>query len=363
MHVAMIIDSERLTHEKDMLHSIAQGFIAREIEVSWIIPEDLEAEINEHLETKLELSNKIEIPMKVGPWLRKARVSRLTNAFSGSKPDVIYLIGKDTWRAGLDLAEALDIQAAVDVWSMDLVKSLPRGRVAKNIGVYIAPTNEIAKAITQKEIASELVNTVAFGITLPEETTEVLADPSKSIAIAIMGSGRDIAAYKALLSGLSRVTREFPQLQICLELRGPHEHEIWRYAQRLELLSFISAIRDASHHTDAVVGCDVLLIPERFGDVRSLMLKAMGYCVPIVASGDRALDMLVADENSIIIDSPSTEQWSTHLIRLLSNPDLARKLGKAGHKIIAESFSMENQIEGLCETFRKALSGDAYSFA
>lgn len=363
MHIAMIIDSERLAHEREMLSGIAQGLIAKEIEVTCVVPADLEAKDNEQFQAKLELANQIEIPMRVGPWLRKARVTRLTNAFSGSLPDVIYLVGKDTWRVGLDLAQAIDAQAAIDVWSMDLVKSLPRGRSATNIGAYIAPTNEIAKAIRRRRIERELVNTIGFGVEIPIQERDVLVDPSQSIAIAIMGSGRDIAVYRALLSGLARVTREFPQLQICLELRGPHQHDIWRYAQRLELLSFISAIRDASHHAEAVVRCDVLIIPERFGDVRSLMLKAMGYSMPVIASKDRALDMLVADENAIVIDSPSAEQWSRHLIRLLSHPDLARQLGLAGRQCVAKSFGVNSQIERLFETFQKALSGDAYSFA
>ena len=363
MHVAMIIDNERLTHEKDMLKGISKGLIAKEIEVSWVVPEDLDIEGSQHIETDFEIANQIEIPMAVGPWLRKARLTRLSNAFSGSVPDVIYLVGKDTWRVGLDLAQAIDIQVAIDVWSMHLLKSLPLGRSATNVGAYIACTNEIAKSIRRRRIDRALVNTVAFGVEIPDKTRNVLVHQSESIAIAIMGSGRDIAAYKALLSGLSRVTREFPQLQICLELRGPHQHDIWRYAQRLELLGFISAIRDASHHANAVVGCDVLVIPERFGDMRSLMLKAMAYCVPIVASQDRALEMLAKDENAIIIDSPSTEQWSKHLTRLLSHPDLARQLGIAGRKRVAESFGPNSQIEGLLETFQKTLSGDAYSFA
>ena len=363
MHVAMIIDSERLVHEKEMLRGIAQGLIAKEIEVSWVVPEDLEADDFQHIETQLQLATQIEIPMAVGPWLRKTRVSRLSNAFSGSMPDVLYLVGNETWRVGFDLAQAFDIQVAIDVWSMDLIKSLPLGRSATNVGAYIACTNELAKAIRRRRIDRALINTVAFGVEIPDKARNVLENPSESIAIAIMGSGRDIAAYKALLSGLARVTREFPQLHVCLELRGPHEHDIWRYAQRLELLGFISAIRDASHHAQAVVGCDILVIPERFGDIRSLMLKSMGYCVPVVASKDRALDMLVADENAIIIDSLSTEQWSKHLTRLLSHPDLARQLGLAGRKSVVESFGAKSQIEGLLETFQKVLSGDAYSFA
>ena len=88
MHVAMFIDNERLTHEKDMLKGISKGLIAKEIEVSWVVPEDLEADDFQHIETQLQLATQIEIPMAVGPWLRKTRVSRLSNAFSGSMPDV-----------------------------------------------------------------------------------------------------------------------------------------------------------------------------------------------------------------------------------------------------------------------------------
>ena len=77
----------------------------------------------------------------------------------------------------------------------------------------------------------------------------------------------------------------------------------------------------------------------------------------------KTLEMLAKDENAIIIDSPSTEQWSKHLTGLLSRPDFARQLGLRGRKTVIESFAASSQIEGLLDTFQKVLSGDAYSFA
>ncbi|MHC4220600.1 MAG: glycosyltransferase, partial [Planctomycetota bacterium] len=153
------------------------------------------------------------------------------------------------------------------------------------------------------------------------------------------------------------------QIQACLELRGPNEHEIWRQARRLDLLGHISTIDDAAQHRTLLTGCDVLVVPERFGEVRSLILGAMALGMPVMASDDPYLDMLVAEQTAIIVQQPDPDEWADNLRRLFTESDLAHRIGGAARDWIAEHHRPEDHAVRLTAAFQQVLSGGAHTFA
>lgn len=363
MHVVMIIDEERLAHEGPMLDRIGAGLIDEGIEVSRIVPDDLSAEQAEQIVSDVAFTAQLETPMSVPPWMRRVRAERLAADLVSAAPDVIQVVGRGAWKVGFELAREIDRPLAIDVWSLGLARRAPRGRSAARVGAYLVPTKPIAKAVRQRRVDRELVSLIPLGVIVPAQSRKVLANTSEQIALAIIGSGRDVAAYRALLTGLARLVRDFPQLHICLELRGPHAHHIWRHAQHLELLGHISAIPDAAPHAPLIASCDVLVIPERFGEIRSLVLETMAAGVPIIASEDPAFDALVSGETATIVRQPTAAQWATELRRLFLQPERARELGAAGRNLVTAHHRVQDQIAALVATFRKVLSGDVYAFA
>ncbi|MFB3138691.1 MAG: glycosyltransferase [Phycisphaerales bacterium] len=361
MHIALIIDQERLAHEQSMLDRISVGLIDRGAQLTTIVP-DTQPVDDAQQSAQLVAAGRIEVSMNVPPWMRRTRAHRLAKALESAVPDVLHAVGDRAWMVGLDLARVVDRPVTIDVWSADQVQRVPHRRSASQVAGYVASTEPIAEGL-RKRIAPELVSLVPIGVTLPPHPREVLANPQDMIALAIIGSGRDIAAYRAMLGGLSRLTQEFPQIQGCLELRGPHEHEIWQCAQRLNLRGHLSAITDAALHRRLLTGCDVLLIPERLGHVRSLMFEAMAFGMPIVASDDPFLDALVPDETAIIVGNADPQEWAQQLRRLLIQPELARSVGASAQALIAARHQSTDQVGKLMAAFEQVLSGGAHSFA
>jgi len=363
MHVVMIIDAERLAHEGRMLERVCADLIKEEIEVSRIVPDDLSPEQVEQIESDVAYTSHIEAPMAVPPWLRRIRAERLAEDLGSATPDLIHVVGQGAWKVGMDLAGEIDRPVTLDVWSMGLARRVPRGRSAGRVAAYLVPTKPIMKAVRRRRVDAELVSLVPLGVKAPQHTRQVLVNASEEISVAIIGSGRDVAAYRELLTGLARSVKDFPQLHICMELRGPHAHDIWRHAQRLELLGHISAVRDAAPHAALIAECDVLIIPERYGEVRSIVLEAMASGVAIIASEDQAFDALVGDETATIVREPSAVQWATELRRLFADPDRARAMGAAGRDLVMVRHRVQDQVAALVATFRKVLSGDTIAFA
>jgi glycosyltransferase involved in cell wall biosynthesis len=361
-HLALIIDHERLVRERALLERASLGLAEHGCRVTAIIPQAARIEDEPEANLPLTAAGHIWARMKVPPWMRRVRARRVADALASSEPELLHVVGEDAWSLGLDLAKVLDRPVTLDVWSAEQVRRVPHARSTSHVAAYIAPTEPIADALRQR-LDPDLVSMVPFGVELPPEARNVLADREEAISLAIIGSGLDATSHRPILTALSRLTKEFPQIQACLELRGPHEHEIWRQARRLDLLGHISTIDDAAQHRTLLTGCDILMVPERLGQVRSLILAAMALGMPVMAGDDPYLDMLTADQTAIIVEPDDADAWADNLRLLFTDPDLAGRIGGAARSWVAEHHRTEDYVTGLEAAFRQVLSGGAHTFA
>ena len=361
MHLALIIDSERLHREHLMLQQLAADLLARDIQLTAIVPEPIGRNGSGADEPLLQGTTELHARMQVPLWMRRARARQVAGSLVNGTPDLIHAIGEQAWTVGLDLGRVIERPVTLDVWSADLLKRIPPGRAASHVAAYLAATEPIADAIRSR-VDPGLVSVVPMSVPVPPEQRKILTNPQATMSLAIIGSGRDVVGYRALLTGLSRLTSNLPQIQACLELRGPCEHEIWRQARRLDLLGHISTIVDAAMHRPLLTGCDVLVVPERLGHVRTIMLEAMAVGMPVVAADDPYLDVLVHDETALIVDQASPEDWEEKMRLILTDPALSSRLTGAARELIAARHHRPAQADKLADAFQQILSGGAHAF-
>lgn len=353
MHVALILDSERLLSEAAMVRELTLGLGDQGIQITAILPQAAPREPQPEPPVASAL---IEARLGVPPWLRRPRAARIAAALAGTMPDLIYAVGADTWTLGFDLSRTIERPLVLDVWSAAVMRRVQVARPGAPLRVaYVVPTEPLAAALRGRG-AAEAVTVVPMGVETPAEARQVLANAADSITLAIIGSGQDNAGMKAALRGLSAVLSDFPRIQACLELRGPGEHEIWRHARRLDMLGHVSTIGHASLHRRLIGGCDVLVVPERAGEARSVVLEAMAAGMPVLAAADPFLDMLVADETALFVIQ---DEWADKLRRLLTEPGLAQQLGRAARSWVARHNTPGLQVDRLIGALEGVLAGTA----
>jgi hypothetical protein len=358
MHVGLIIDDERLERERPMLNRLAIGLIGEGVRVTRIVPEADERSIRAREEQRIALATRVETPMRVLPWMRKKRVAALLETLEKAMPDVFVAIGEDAWQVGLDLTAAAERPLVINVWSAGQLGRLPRGRRFPQVAGYLASSGAIRDAIvTQTD--PDLVTHVPMGVAFPASPKEVMVDQGRAVAIAAIGGARDVPAYRAMLSGLARIVRNDSGLQVFLELAGPNSHEIWRHAQRLEMLSQLSAVGDASKHRDLIAQCDLVLLPEQYGEPRSIVYECMAHGVAIVAAKDPLVDGLEHGVSAVVLDEPSADAWAREINRLLTDLDAAKQLSESAREYARRNHRSSDQVERLVQTLhRVAHSGN-----
>ncbi|MFK7960360.1 MAG: glycosyltransferase [Phycisphaerales bacterium] len=355
LHLGFVYDDEALTAEAPTINRLGVGLLAEGHRVMRVVSPAGSATID-----RLSLATRIEMPMSTPPWLRRARAADALAAMKSAIPDLFIVRGNGAWTAAADLALAAERPLLADVW-----RPADVGRVARLVrrGRFagaIAPAASIAAAL-QRELGAARVRAVPLGVGVPATARPVLARPDDAITIAVVGSGDDLAAWRSVLSGLSMLCREMPQIELFVELGGSIAHAIWREARRLDLLGQMTAIEEISEVRRLLTRCDMMVLPEPLSEARSIILEAMAIGMPVVGVEDPLHPFLRDGETADVLATPlppEPEAWSAVLGRRLSDAAEARALGLHGRHEIEVSHRSSHRIERLADAAAHLIGRD-----
>lgn len=356
MHVALIVDRGRLEAERAAISRLAVGLMSEGLRVTCVLPEAADEFAAESEE--MGLAQTVTAPMRVLPWARADRATRLVSALERQPPDVLHAFGREAWTLGLDLAERLDRPVALDVAEANDIKALPAGRRTECIGAYIVPTGPMADA-ARETVEPELVCLVPTGVAIPPQARAVLAAEDREPGLSVLGFGLDMPMYAGLLGGLAHLQRTRGDLHVFLELRGRYQHEIWRLAQDLDLMHTVSTFAKATQARALLTDCDVLVVPERVGIMRTVILETMAVGVPVVAGPDPWLDMFIHGRTAMVVADGEPASWAAAMEGVLADPAAARAMGRAGRERIAARHRSTDQIRALSDAYEQMSRGEA----
>jgi hypothetical protein len=360
VHVALVIDDERLYREHGAINRLSVALMAEGVQLTRIVPDTL-LDIEPRYEQVMGLARRFGVPFHVLPWMRRARCASIVEDLEKTPVEVVHVIGERGWTLGLDVGTAFDCPVSIELDKGSQVLRVPRGRGGRNVAAYIAPTMPIAEAM-QLRVDSDLVSYVPTGVAIPPRPRRVFENVSESIAITILGKATDLAVYRAMLDALARLTKRYPQLQLFLELPSKRSHEIWRHAQRVGLLPRLSAISHAADHRALITRCDLALLPESGGAVRTVCLELVARGVPVIGTSDPWLDFLIEGETAAIVGGLDVDEWDGRIGTLIEHPEMARAHGLRARDWMMANRPSSAQAARLVTTLTRSVSGTALPF-
>jgi len=182
--------------------------------------------------------------------------------------------------------------------------------------------------------------------TLPDERRE---GPLVGV-VARLQPEKGVANF---LKAAARVSPAYPVARFLVVGDGPLREELLCLADRLGLRE---RVRFLGHRADAreLVGLlDVLVVPSLTEGTPLIVLEAMVAGVPVVASDVGGIpDQVRHDREGLLVPPDDTIALGDALLRLLRDPDRARRLGEAGRRRAGFEFShavMVRKIEAVYE--------------
>lgn len=360
LHVAMVLDGDAVATEGPMINRLAVGLVADGRRVSFVLDPETAP-----LLPPLAGVDRFEVPFRVPPWRRETRRRLLEALTERRSPDAVLARGRAAWPVARELAEVRDRPLAVDSWDLDHVRGLVR-LTRRDTGVLVlAPTRTLADRLRTR-IDPDRVRFVPVGVPVPAEPAEVMADPDRNIAIAVLGPARQAGVWRSVAAALVEATARVPQAHVFLECMGPAAHAAWREMRRAHLLERLSCLDDAAGVRPLLTRCDLLVVPEPPGRVRSLILEAIGRGVPVIASPSPCLDMLEDGRSGDLVAEADPDAWTERLLARLQAPEAARSLGLGGRERIARDHAssvrvaaMGRVLEELVERSEQRREGEA----
>jgi sugar transferase (PEP-CTERM/EpsH1 system associated) len=155
---------------------------------------------------------------------------------------------------------------------------------------------------------------------------------------------------------LPMVHRSFPEVRFLIVGRNPSRKV--RQLQKIEGVEVTGFIPDVRPYlAKAKIAVAPLFIA---CGIQNKILEAMAYGLPVVATG-RAVQGLSTGVAELVETGDSAEELAAKTMRLLSDPQLARRKGIEGRRRVAAEYNWDKNLDRLLQLLENPVSGDIHT--
>ncbi len=172
--------------------------------------------------------------------------------------------------------------------------------------------------------------------------------------------GRMVAAKggATLLEAAKSVLAVFPDTTFVLVGDGPARGEWETLAARLGIAGNVVFTGVRRDMPGVYASLDVLTLPSYEENMPMCLLEALAAGTPVVATRVGAVAKLIVPEETGLLIEPGDAAWlAASILRLLRDPEEARKLGANGQAHAMREFSAEGTAGQYAVLYERALEG------
>jgi glycosyltransferase involved in cell wall biosynthesis len=164
-----------------------------------------------------------------------------------------------------------------------------------------------------------------------------------------------------LLRAYSAVNNCHPDAKLLLVGTGPERETLRRMVRELKLEEKVVFMGFTDDPSTVLSACDVLVLPSRSETFGFVLLEAMMFRKPIVASRVGGIPEVTGDDAAILVDPGEPTALGTALSDLLGDPIKRESLGNAGLKRVRELFLESRMLCDVEAVFSKLTNRSATS--
>ena len=177
--------------------------------------------------------------------------------------------------------------------------------------------------------------------------------------IAIVGRLVPLKGHRFLIEALSMISEDFPDAGILVAGEGEEEAALKKLVEARGLsdrVVFLGLRRDVP---EILRAAEILAMPSSREGLPIVLLEAMAAALPVVVTRVGGIPEVVTEEKTGLFVSQDPASIASALRRLLSDPDLARLLGRQARRLIEERYDIRTVARRYEELYRKVLLSEA----
>jgi phosphatidylinositol alpha-1,6-mannosyltransferase len=261
----------------------------------------------------------------------------------------------------------------VFVYGLDLLR--PQSSKQRGIFNWLLSSADVVFAISQQtaELASQLgvledrirvihpiINPSELQIKVPpRKLKEIYKIQDKKLILSV-GRLVERKGFDTLLKALPLIVQRVPKIHYLIVGGGPFEEELRALVSNLGLSRYVTFAGPKLHSEVAsfYAACDIFAmisreIPEK-GDLEGfgiVFIEANYFGKPVVGGrSGGVIDAIIDGQTGLLVNPSDPAQVTDALIRLLTEPEFAQRLGENGKKRVLNHFAGRSVANELSES-------------
>lgn len=300
----------------------------------------------------------------IGLWFRLAKLIREW------RPDIIHCRNWNSWLDAV-MARILARHPCRLVWSFHgfaahddfpLRRRIVSRILARLSDRLVAVCQDAARRFSRAAgIASERFEVRYNGADLarfqPGDKAALRAElglPGEARIALTVASLVPIKNHASLLSAISRLTPAVADSSLFVWLGDGAEREaLQRQCRQLGLEQRILMPGKTDRVADYLAAADLFILPSRLEGMSNAIVEAMAAGLPVLAGAVGGNPELVVDEETgLLVDPLDADALAGSLSRLLSEPELSKRLGMAARQRAERFFSLPAMMRSYGDLYR-----------
>lgn len=306
-----------------------------------------------HKRGKLKVSEHLHLNLPIWRQLVLRDMLAELKAFG---PDLIHAQTRDSLSVGLWLANRLRIPLVLTIHEFlgqrDRFHFAPRHR-----GRIIAISAQVKSDLAKKaSLSPDWVKVVHHGVDPdpPSEMGQSKEDHTPVVGMA--GPLEPNSGQTTFLEAAEILRAEKRSVEFLIAGSGPDETRLRRFARDHCIAKSVTFITYLQGYTDALQAMDIFCMPTFQEGLGTLMFEAMARGRPVIASKVGGVSsMLHHREDGLLLPPGDAKALAQGIGELLDNPQLAKRLGQNGKKLIKQNFSVDKMVADTAAIYRKLL--------
>lgn len=252
-------------------------------------------------------------------------------------------------------------EMAVDLWKTPAHLAIDR-RLARWTDRVVGNSQAVVDFYRRAGISDDRLELIYSGIADAEPPAIDPADVRRSLDIPAdaplaLFAGR-LAAQKGvddLITALDLLQHLRPDLRTLIVGDGPLRSRLEDRARAFQLLG--DRVKFLGHRDDVprlLAASDLAVLPSRYEGLPNVVLEAMQFRKPVVATAAPGTTELIDDgRTGLLVPIGDTKALARAIRTVIDAPDLAHRLGAAGRDRIQADFRAEAMIDRFAELYER----------
>ncbi|MGY1743074.1 MULTISPECIES: glycosyltransferase [unclassified Blastococcus] len=181
--------------------------------------------------------------------------------------------------------------------------------------------------------------------------------PPEALLVALVGRIEDQKGVDLLVRAVPAVAAAVPAAHVVVVGDGTRRAEVEALAAELGVADRVHLTGWRHDLADVMRAVDVLAIPSRWEAFGIVNLEAMAAAKPVVGFAVEGIpEVVVAGETGLLSPAGAVDDLARDLVRVLTDPELAARLGAAGRRRFLENFTPEEMVRAHVALYDQLLS-------